>query len=122
MLTDSPTAVDEKTLIHRLKLEAELRAIQAQSHESRKADLDDLERELTELRKQIAELSRDRDQLAAAIDGKRIIEEEEYARLRASEYHLSRLLNRVDRGPFGPIARRRPGFKAMIEQWPEPQA
>lgn len=118
MPIDSTSHLDEKTLIHRLKLEAELRAIQAQTHESRKADLADLQQQVTALRSQLEALVQDRDRLAALVETKRIISEEEYARLKAAEHHLGRLLHRVDRSIFGLVARRRPGFRAMIDQWP----
>ena len=120
MPTETRRYLGDKTLVHRLKLEAELRAIQAQTHESRKADLADLERQAATLQQQVEAVAQDRDRLEAEIDGKRVIEEEEYARLKAAEHHLGRLLHKVDKSPLGPVARRRPGFRAMIEQWPEP--
>ncbi len=122
MPTDSTMPyLDDKTLIHRLKLETELRAIQAQAHESRKADLADLERQVQSLRSQLDAVTQDRDRLAAVVEGKRVVEEDEYARLKAAEHHLTRLLRRVDRGPLGLLARRRPGFRAMSEQWLDPR-
>lgn len=119
MPTDSTVHLDDQTLLHRLKLEAELRAIQAQTHESRKADIVDLGRQVTQLRKQVVDLTEDRDRLAAEIEAKRMIVEEEYAHLKAAEHHLARLLHRINGSPLGIVARRRPGFRAMIEQWPE---
>jgi len=113
MPTDS-TDLDDKVLIHRLKLDAELRAIQAQTHEARRADLVDLERQVEQLREQVGALTQDRDRLAAEREGKRLIEEDEYARLKSAQYHLTRLLHRVDRSPLGVVARRRPGYRTLI--------
>lgn len=119
MPTDSVHPEDDKILIHRLKLEAELRAIQAQTHEARKADIADLERQVDQLREQVDSLTQDRNRLMAEVQGKRVIEEDEYARLKSAEYHLRRLLHRVDRSPLGLVARRRPGFRDMMAQQSE---
>ena len=119
MPTETTPNGNDRTLLHRLKLEAELRAIQAQTHEARKADIKELEELAQRQQAQIEELTQDRDRLAAELAGKRVIEEAEYARLKSAEHHLSRLLQRVNRGPFGLVARRRAGFRAMTEQWPE---
>ena len=65
MPTETRRYLDDKTLVHRLKLEAELRAIQAQTHESRKADLADLERQAATLQQQVEAVAQDRDRLEA---------------------------------------------------------
>ena len=124
-MSTSPNYLDDQTLIHRLQLESELRTIQAQTHESQKTQLKSLRQEAEELGCEVNRLTEENNELAdvvAAHDGKRIIEEEEYASLKAAEHHLSRLLHRVNRSPLGLLARRRPGFRAMVEQWPQEEA
>lgn len=122
MPTDSIDDLGNRALIHRLRMEAELRAIQAQAYLSRRADLADLERQVDELQHQVDVLTRDRDRLATERAAGRLIDEDEYARLKSAEYHLRRLLRRVDRSPFGLVARRRPGYRAMLAEFSENNA
>ena len=65
-------------------------------------------------------MSRERDELNMIFEQKRVIEEEEYASLKAAEHHLRRILHTIDSSPAGWLARRRPGFRLMTDQWPQP--
>lgn len=123
MPTEPTVRLDDKTMLNRLQLASELQVIQAQTHESLKSELGDARRELERLRDQLTTITKERNELASAIEEYedcRAIEESEYASLKAAEHHLSRLLHQVDRSPVGLLARRRPGFRSMIDRWPAP--
>lgn len=107
--------LDDKTLIHRFKMESELRTIQAQTFASVAADLSDKDNEIRRLQDQLSDLQA---QLADLTTGRRVVDEEEYADLKDAEYHLRRVLHLINRSPFGWLARRRGGFQEMVDRWP----
>jgi len=104
--------VDSGHLIHQLQLEAELRAIQAQTFGALAVAVEGKDEEIARLRAELFSLTEGGEY--------RVVEAERYAMLIDAEYHLRRVLDLVNRSPLRWIAQRRPGFREMCERWPSP--
>ena len=89
----------EGTEAHRLRMEAELLTIESQFLRSTRHEHDRLQREINSLTSQL-EAAR-----------------HEIHRLRAAEHHLRRLLTMVNGSPIGYVARRKWGFRKMVDEW-----
>lgn len=110
-VTDLLDLTDRDSFVHQLRLESELYAIESQTHRSRQAQAE----------ADIARLNREVERLKAggSDDPDTVrISHAEYTRLTEAEHHLRRLLSRVNQGPVGMLARRKAGFRHMVEQWP----
>lgn len=84
---------------HRLRMETELLTIESQFLRSTRFEADRLHREIAELHARLVEA------------------DQEVHRLREAEHQLKRLLAMINGSPFGFVARRKWGFRQMVERW-----
>ncbi len=96
---DDDIEIVERQENHRLRMESELLTIESQFLRSTRHEADRLHQEIADLHQR----------LSAA--------HEEIHRLTEAEHQLRRLLTMVNNSPFGFVARRKWGFRKMVEQW-----
>lgn len=97
--TEDDIEIVERQENHRLRMESELLTIESQFLRSTRHEADRLHQEIADLHQRLS-----------AAHG-------EIHRLTEAEHQLRRLLTMVNNSPFGYIARRKWGFRKMVEQW-----
>ena len=95
---------------HRFQLELELRAIEAQYLKSRAREAGQLGGRLREAEGRLEEFE------VKLLDHE-LVSKAELERLREAEYHLARLLARVERSPLRTMARQKSGYRRMVDRW-----